>query len=209
MNDMERVILVDCDGVLLNWEYAFKVWMSHNHYLVRCSGTGYGDQYDICHLYGITPDDTMNLIRQFNESAAMGFLPPLRDAIQYVTKLHREYGFVFHCITAMSENENAQKLRKMNLRKIFGDTTFEKFVFLDTGRDKDEVLAPYKDSGLLWIEDKFENALLCQRLGLDSVLIEHKHNMREFGKKTPDWKEGWDIPRMKDWKSVYNYITGE
>ena len=27
MNDLDKVILTDCDGVLLNWEYAFHCWM--------------------------------------------------------------------------------------------------------------------------------------------------------------------------------------
>ena len=26
----DSVILVDCDGVLLNWEYAFDVWMQQH-----------------------------------------------------------------------------------------------------------------------------------------------------------------------------------
>ena len=26
----ESIILVDCDGVLLNWEYAFEIWMTQH-----------------------------------------------------------------------------------------------------------------------------------------------------------------------------------
>jgi uncharacterized HAD superfamily protein len=47
---------------------------------------------------------------------------------------------------------------------------------LDTGADKDEALEPYRDSGLWWIEDKSENAVLGADFGLRSVLINHKHN---------------------------------
>ena len=77
----------------------------------------------------------------------------------YIKRLHEEHGYCFHCITSLSEDDNAGKLRKMNLRKLFGKTAFEKFVILDTGANKDEALAEYKDTGLWWIEDKPENAL--------------------------------------------------
>ncbi len=78
---MKKIILTDADGVLLDWEFAFGVWME-------------------------------------------------------------QHGFVFHCITSMSSDENAQELRKMNLRKLFGETAFTKFIILDTGADKDDVLLP-------------------------------------------------------------------
>ena len=76
----------------------------------------------------------------------------------YVKRLHEEHGYVFHCITSLSKDENAQELRRMNLKKLFGKTAFDKFIFLDTGADKDEALLPYKDSGLWWIEDKIDNS---------------------------------------------------
>ena len=88
-----------------------------------------GDQISI----GIDLDQGKKLIKIFNESAHMGFLPPLRDAMYYVKRLHEEYGYVFHCITSLSKDENAQELRRMNLKKLFGNTAFEKFIFLDTG----------------------------------------------------------------------------
>ena len=35
MNNLNKVILTDCDGVLMNWEYAFNVWMqSHGYEMV-------------------------------------------------------------------------------------------------------------------------------------------------------------------------------
>ena len=80
----ENVILVDCDGVILNWEYAFEIWMEQ-HGFEKIPG---GElDYDIGKRYGISREQTMRLIKLFNESAAIGFLPPLRDAMYYVKKL--------------------------------------------------------------------------------------------------------------------------
>jgi hypothetical protein len=156
-------------------------------------------KYNIGSRYGIDPDQGKKLIKIFNESAHMGFLPPLRDAMYYVKRLHEEHGYVFHCITSMSSDANAQALRKMNLCKLFGKTAFEKFIILETGADKDEALAPYKNKGYYWIEDKITNAVVGHELGLKSLLVEHGHNM--------DYEHP-EIPRVKNWKEIYELIVG-
>ena len=113
------MVLVDADGVILDWEYAFSVWMEE-HGFVRTEGSQF--LYDIGQRYGIDHEQGRKLIKIFNESAAIGFLPPLRDAMYYVKRLHEEHGYVFHCITSLSLDANAGKLREMNLRKLFGKT---------------------------------------------------------------------------------------
>lgn len=193
IDNLNKVILTDCDGVLMNWEYAFNTWMQAHGYEMTASGPGH---YDMGDRYGLTNAEKKRLVKFFNESAAIGFLPPLRDAMHYVDLLHRKHGYVFHMITSLSLDHNAQALRIQNTKKLFGETAFEKFIFCDTGADKDEVLEPYRDSGLLWLEDKVENAELGDRLGLESVLIEHGHNMAND-----------KFPLMKTWKNLYEYIT--
>lgn len=189
--DPRKVILTDCDGVLLDWEYSFKVWMMHRGYEVVVPG-----DYKVNVMFGIEKDESKSLIRQFNESAAIGFLPPLRDAVHYVRKLHNEHGYVFHCLTSLSDDPSAQRLRQMNLDKVFGEGIFEQVICADTGADKDEILAPYAGSKCLWIEDKPENALLGAEMGLNSILMGHDHNL-EF--KGP-------IPRVWKWQHIYNMI---
>jgi len=191
----KRVILTDVDGVLLDWEGAFDSWMEQNGYLKQHPHVL---DYDMHLRYGIERPDMKELIRLFNQSAAIGFVPPLRDAIHYVKKLHEQHGYMFHVITSLSLDPYAQKLRTMNLQRLFGETVFDRFVYLDTGADKDDALAEYKDSALLWVEDKPENAIAGLNAGLDSVLIEHGHNQQE-----------WLVPVLKNWKHVYNYVVGD
>ncbi len=190
-----KIILTDADGVLLDWEYSFDVWM-RQHGFNRVEGGAL--KYDIGKRYGIDRDQGRKLIKIFNESAFMGFLPALRDSMYYVKRLHEEHGYIFHCITSLTRDENACELRRMNLRKLFGDTAFEKFVFLDTGADKDEALEPYRGSGLWWIEDKIVNCEVGLDLGLRPLLVEHGHNM-EYNNKS--------IPRVKNWKEIYERIV--
>ena len=192
----ESIILVDCDGVLLNWEYAFEIWMAQHGFEQLPGGEL---NYDMSVRYGISRAQIVKLIKMFNESAAIGFLPPLRDAMHYVKKLHEEHGYVFHCITSVSLDPNTIKLREMNLRKLFGKTVFQKIVCLDTGADKDAALFPYRDTGCFWIEDKISNAELGADLGLNSLLMEHGHNMYHYHDH---------VRTVKNWEDVYELITG-
>lgn len=192
MYNDEKIILTDIDGVVLNWAYAFHVWMTEQgHRIVK------EDTYDISETYGLAYAEGKFLVRMFNESSMMGFLPPLRDAMYYMKKLHEEHGYIFHAITSQSNQVNAQKLRIMNLEKLFGETLFEKYIILGCGDDKDEALEPYRDSGYIWVEDKVKNAELGVELGLDSILMEHSFNMNHE-----------TIKLAKNWKDIYEYITG-
>jgi FMN phosphatase YigB (HAD superfamily) len=192
----DKVILVDADGVLLNWEYAFAIWMEQ-HGFKTVPGSQF--DYSMGTRYAIDADQSKRLIKMFNESAAIGFLPALRDAVYYVKRLHEEHEFVFHCITSLSLDLNAGKLREMNLNKLFGSTAFERVVCLDTGADKNTALEPYRDSGCYWIEDKPENADVGHNIGLKSILMEHGHNM----------KHECPYPVVKNWREIYNLITSE
>lgn len=191
-----KIILTDIDGVCLDWEYAFDVYLQQ-HGFNKVPGGNL--KYDIGKRYGIDHEQGKKLIKIFNESAHVGFLPPLRDAMYYVKRLHEEHGYVFHAITSLSRDENAQELRRMNLNKLFGRTAFEKFVFLDTGQDKDEALEAYRGSGLWWIEDKIVNCQVGLGLGLKPLLMEHGHNM--------DY-EDIEIPRVRNWREIYDTVLG-
>ena len=189
----EKVILVDCDGVLLDWMYAFDQWMTRHGFAQVNPNV-----YDVAEQYGIAKSMAKMLVRMFNESATIRKLPPLMDAIKYVKKLHQDHGFIFHAITSLSEDHYSQYLRTKNLIELFGPTTFEKYTYLDTGADKDEELLPYKDTGCYWIEDKPENAVCGAELGLNSLLVKHDHN-RKF--------EDERVTKVRNWKEIYEIIT--
>ena len=188
---MEKIILSDCDGVLLDWGAAFAEWMKF-----RGLEEVRQDVYGIHHRYDIERAESKELVRQFNESAAIGFLRPLRDAAYYVRRLYEEHGYRIRVISSLSLDPWAGKLREQNLRAIFGDA-IEQVICLDCGADKDEALAPYKNSGLFWIEDKPENAQVGDALGLRSILMEHEHNQFEAG-----------FQYAVNWKEIYQIVAG-
>ena len=193
--NLDRLILADCDGVLLDWEYAFNIWMQE-HGFEEVPGSKLS--YEMDERYGIPKEQVRKLIRLFNESAAIGFLPALRDAMYYVKRLHEEHGYRFHCITSLSTDPNAVKLREQNLSKLFGKTAFERVVCLPTGADKNEALEEYRDTGCYWIEDKPVNAEAGLAAGLRPLVIEHGHNLHYYHEH---------ITLVKNWRDVYQIIT--
>jgi len=190
----EKVILTDCDGVLVDWLYSFHSWMNtvHSKYAV-VTGT-----YDMEIAYDMDKSRMKEYVRAYNASASVAYMSPLRDAVKYVKKLHEEHGYVFRCITSLSLDASAWKARMFNLEQLFGKTAFELLVCLDTGADKDEALEPYRNTNCYWIEDKVQNADLGSNLGLNSLLIGHDFNADYTG----------DVPRVQNWKEIYNIITG-
>ena len=79
----DKIILVDCDGVLCDWGYAFTQWMEHT----KGFKTVDDDKYNVGERFGLTIAEGKTLVREFNDSAAIAFLPPLRDAVYYMKRL--------------------------------------------------------------------------------------------------------------------------
>ena len=193
MKLQDKLILTDCDGVLLDWEYTFTNYMKEHGFTKKVNG-----EYDLAIAYDMPKNEMRAFVRMFNESSNIGSLTPFRDAIKYVRKLHEEHGFVFHCITSLSTNEYAGELRRKNLNSIFGANIFEKVICLDCGADKDQALLPYKDTDCFWIEDKDINCDTGISLGLNGILLAHDHNVNYSGKGI----------RVQTWADIYNIIVG-
>ena len=195
MIDKSKIILTDIDGVVLNWEYAFGEYMEFQR---PQPVEGHNKFYSVRQKYNLPTDASGDLvIKTFNESAAIGFLPPLRDAQYFIKKLHEQHQYQFIAITSLSLLPYAQQLREKNLKKLFGDNCFIEVNCLDTGADKDDILDVYAREypGAFWIEDKPQNADVGIALGLQSILIEHGHNMNYDGqaKVVVNWEEIYNI----------------
>ena len=187
------IILTDCDGVLLSWQHSFEWWMKRKGYKPQKVS------YYISETYGISQEKAYDLTKQFCESAACGYLPPMRDAIKYVKKLHEEHGAVFHCITSIGTDPYSVLLREKNLKRVFGKTAFERIVCLPCGGNKKETLERYRDSDFVWVEDKLENANLGAKMGLRTFLINHPYN--EIGVLHDN------VIRVNNWKEIYDHIA--
>lgn len=188
-----KLIVVDCDGVLLNWVYAFDVWMAKQGMVLLDRFS-----YDIEFRYAnCSKAEGQAFIKSFNESACMGFLPPHRDAIYYIKLLHEKHGFVFHVISTFSDCYEAGKLRTMNLRKLFGQTAFCQVEYHKMGSSKKASLEKYKDTGTFFVEDLPRYVQEAEELGLQPIMMEHSYNM--------DYDR--TCPVVSTWKEIYEMVT--
>lgn len=190
----DKLILVDCDGVLVDWHYKFDRWMTEQGIpeVNPDALFAYG-------RYGMEKPELEKYIAMFNDSNYIEVLPPHKDAIHYIKKLHEEHGYVFTCLTSLGNKDHQKRLRIKNLLNLFGNTTFEEFIFFEMGACKKEGLKKYKDSGCYWVEDHTENVDIGLEYGLDSILMRHDYNHNYFGK----------AKIVDNWKEIYNYIVGE
>ena len=191
---MDKKIIVDCDGVLLDWAYAFDVWMGEHGYQ-RIPNTNH--HYGQALRYGITEDEAYRHIKKFNESGCVGFIPAYKDSVEYVTKLH-SIGWRFEIVSSLDKDKYAQKLREKNLLHLFGNV----FDFIDCGLDynvgkESYLIERYSGKGYYWIEDSIKNAESGLKAGLNSVIMDHDYNK--------DWKG----PRVKNWKEIYLLIPND
>ncbi len=186
-----KLILADCDGVLLHWEWYFDRWMSKHGYTKRIH-----DAYSTSQAYNISEERGEQLVRMFNETVYAGNLPPLRDAVKYVRKLHEEYGCIIHVISSISGEAEIAEARKRNLHNVFGSSVFYKITCLDDSISKLVALNEYAGSKAIWVEDVVANYKLGETLDLHPVLITQSYNAYA------------DVSdRVYGWKSIYELVT--
>lgn len=188
------IILTDVDGVLLNWRIAFISWMKQRGYNIN-----HTNDYDLSNCFGYAhdPDHIYDLIKQFNESANIGFLEPFRDSVYYVKKLYYSHDCIFHAISSMGVNPYAHTLRRQNLINIFGNV-FSDVTILDCGADKSKVLEQYKGTNCFWLEDHIKNANDGCKFDIKSYLFNHTYNT--IFENPADEK----FIRINSWKDFYN-----
>ena len=185
-------IILDCDGVLLDWAYAFDVWMMEQGY-TRIPDTN--KYYNQTLRYGISDYESNKQIKKFNESGCVGFIPAFKDSVEYITKLH-DLGYKFDVLSCLDKDKYAQQLRVKNLLHLFGDV----FDFIDCGLDfnigkEQYLLDRYSGKDYYWIEDSVGHAESGRKIGLKSIIMDHPYN-----------KE-WNGLRVKNWKQIYKIIN--
>ena len=189
----DKIILTDCDGVLLDWEAKFEVFAKRLGYNFKAN---YSSTYSIGDQLGITHEESHDLIAKFNSCSDFESLGPWRDAKPVVQKLAEE-GWRFIVITTAGDHPWTHGLRWSNLERVFGENVFKSLHVLPMHGDKGVELVNYKDSGYLWIEDKADNAELGFKYGLRPVLMNAPYNMSYNA----------NMPRVNTWEDIYRIIN--
>jgi hypothetical protein len=185
-----KLILADCDGVLLHWEWYFDRWMSKHGYTKRTEGA-----YSTAEAYHIAEERGEQLVRMFNETVYACNLPPLRDAVKYVRKLHEEYGCVLHVISSISGEAEIAEARQRNLYNVFGSSVFYKITCLDPSVSKLVALNEYASSNAIWVEDVVSNYEIGKKLGLHPLLVCQSYNQSDYS-----------LNRVYNWSHIYSIV---
>jgi beta-phosphoglucomutase-like phosphatase (HAD superfamily) len=193
---MEKIILTDCDGVLCNWNNAFREFMS-THNLPQLPNTDH--EYNISTRHGISHATAHEYVKLFNESYRIENLEPFADAVEYVSKLSN-HGFKFIVVTSISSAPHAHFHRTKNLHRIFGSHVFSEIRCLEMGISKAAELQRWADTGYYWIEDHMRQAEAGYEAGLKTVLINHPYNSHYKTDLFPT------VSYTTPWKEIYNMV---
>lgn len=183
-----RHILLDCDGVLLNYLGGFVKFCGR--YGITPSGES--TSWDMQKWLGVDGETVDRMILAFNEEdEGFGDLEPYEHAVKGIQKL-KDSDWSMSIITSATTTAERQKMRRQNLARHFGEDTFTDIVCLDLVRSKEEVLSGYAPS--LWVEDNYRNALLGLKAGHQPVMIKHTYNAteRKASHEAVIWTDGLD-----------------
>jgi phosphoglycolate phosphatase-like HAD superfamily hydrolase len=196
---LEKLIVTDVDGVLLNWEEHFHEYMrSHGHQKAHDNPSYWQETY-YPHLSEVRARE---MVYHFNTSAWMMGLPALHDARSGVARLV-EAGYEFVAVTAMGEDPFSLLARTYNLDQLFGAGVFREVIATNMYDPDSKVstLNRWADQNIPWIEDKPTNATLGARMGYNTFIMNHLYNA--------EFDEGDDIKRVNSWTDICEVILSK
>lgn len=192
---MNKIILTDADGVLVDWNNAFDVFMESKGF-PRLPGTD--DEYRISDRHDIPSELAQACVKEFNESSLIAKLEPFADSVEYVKKL-AILGFRFIVVTSISNAPQAQRNREENLKNLFGNI-FIDIHCIEQGSSKANILSNWAGKGYYWIEDHMRQAEAGHEAGLKTVLINHPYNTHYKTDLFPV------VSYTSPWKEIYEMI---
>lgn len=191
---MKRLILVDIDGVLLNWGKAFEKHVGEENHPNNMNSL---DEFHSQNT-SVEVSNTAELIKKFNDSPQIEFVEPYEDSVKYVKKL-AELGFRFVTISSSGSSLQLRERRIRNLNKVFGYQPFISHRFVDLFACKRQWLICFNGRGYPWIEDNYGNAKAGLKYGLRPYLIRADHN-NHFNLESKDIV---NIPAKDSWHHIY------
>jgi FMN phosphatase YigB (HAD superfamily) len=193
-----KIILTDCDGVLLDWASSFNEFMAEKGH-PQIPGTD--SEYSLMLRHNISSSESHKYIMEFNESSRIAELSAFADSVKYVNKLV-EKGFRFIAVTSISDAPIAKHYRTQNLLKLFGDV-FDEINCIEMGASKANILMNWEASGYFWIEDHMRQAEAGHEAGLKTVLIDHPYNSHYKTDLFPT------VSHTTPWEEIYSTVCNE
>jgi hypothetical protein len=178
ITSLQRGILFDVDGVLLDWVYSFHEFMRDVYHLMPIDPT----KYSIAERYGIPEKLALTLIQAFAYTPRAAQLCAYSDRdIRSVNRLVKEFGFKIGVLSCFSADRS--EIRYANLQDVYS-LNFRKDGYskiLDYGEDKEKHLNwLYHNRTELeyYVEDLPEFANTAAEIGFTTFLINRPWNSK-------------------------------
>ncbi|MGL6228603.1 MAG: hypothetical protein ACRC3J_05240 [Culicoidibacterales bacterium] len=192
---MKKTILVDVDGVLVEWFSQLPFFMSEENIssdvlLSRQNGKWLSPR----DMFGVESKESIALVKKYNKSEHIRRLAAYPDAIHHVNILSKEYNFV--AISALGTTAACYANRTYNLKALFPN--FGEIMLCDVFGDKRELIkkAAAKYDVLMYIDDRETHCEEAEEiLGIRKVI----HMQR-----TPILSTRFKSAR--DWDDIKKYI---
>lgn len=184
--NLNKLILIDVDGVVLNFNNSFTKWMAeHGHESLDDTS------YDFCTRFNIDEDTIMEKCHAFCNSEHFSQLEPIAGAIYHINKLYSEHGYKFHFITSVSDDDAVVRSRINNLKRYIEHSAIHDITCLGPMARKFNYLHKmYGNSNHWWIEDSVPNYQDGLTVGLRSILVDQPYNQSaNVDNRVYNWEE--------------------
>ena len=192
---MKKTILVDVDGVLVSWLTNLPFFMQENNIckkqILMCIDSEWltpSEMFDVD-----SDEEGMELIKLYNRSKFIKYLPAYSDALKYVNVLMQKYNFV--AISALGTTAECYSNRYYNLKSQFPE--FGEVMLCDVGADKTDLIkqACEKYDVLFYVDDREKHCEEAMFSLPTDKIIRMRRNSTNFSK----------FQIANDWKAVYDY----
>lgn len=189
---MDKIILTDCDDVVLDWFPQFRLFCEKT---LNVSLSERPTQYSMQKWLNLSVEEIRALIDEFDRNQeSFGNLGPICQAEIYLPKFVDD-GYKIYGITASSTNPPSMQRRRKNLKRVIGDV-FTDVYFVDRADEKKKYLQQFAPT--FYVEDKIYNAQMAADLGHTGIVMRQLSN-KDHEHEYPDliWVDSWaDIYEM-------------
>lgn len=120
-----KTIILDCDGVLLDWELSFSYWLLANK---RITVVGRPTSWDLSKWIGRSEEECFSFIREFNSSYLFADVLPTSGTMRVVRDWwQRKFDLIV--LSCYKTNSKSELNRIYNLQEMYGNV-FEEIISL-------------------------------------------------------------------------------
>lgn len=188
---MNNKIILDVDGVLLNYEEGFIEHFGLDSKSIASTYENFTDQF------GLEDSVILDMVFNFNDHVAFSKLKPFVGAKESLDKLKAK-GYSLSIISSCGSDIKTHEMRKENLISVFGDI-FDDLELIAIRESKKKYLKKHQDSKAIWIDDSYSHYKDGQLLGLDSIWKTTIYNQHQQKRKKGENCIG-------SWENIMNYI---